>query len=100
MGYVAVSRAREDAIIYTNSIEELRGAFDRSVDKETALEATKFSLDQRQNQRDESTQDASMNRGDSGLNKSLEESALDTYEQAPATRQVAQSEEIEFEFAL
>jgi ATP-dependent exoDNAse (exonuclease V) alpha subunit len=41
MGYVAVSRAREDAIIYTNSIEELRSALDRRVDKETALEATR-----------------------------------------------------------
>jgi ATP-dependent exoDNAse (exonuclease V) alpha subunit len=40
MGYVAVSRAREDAIIYTNSIEELRSALDRRVDKETAWEAT------------------------------------------------------------
>src|SRR6266404_8072516 len=34
MGYVAVSRARENAIIYTNSNEELRGAMDRRVDKE------------------------------------------------------------------
>ncbi|MDQ6652840.1 MAG: ATP-binding domain-containing protein, partial [Acidobacteriota bacterium] len=39
MGYVAVSRAREDATIYTNSIEELRGALDRRVDKEMAVEA-------------------------------------------------------------
>src|SRR5204863_6562056 len=39
MGYVAVSRAREDAIIYANSIEELRGALDRRVDKEMAVEA-------------------------------------------------------------
>ena len=41
MGYVAVSRAREDAIIYTNSIEELRGALDRRVDKEMAIEAVR-----------------------------------------------------------
>src|SRR6185503_18508012 len=41
MGYVAVSRAREDAIIYTNSIEELRGALDRRVDKEMAVEAVR-----------------------------------------------------------
>jgi len=39
MGYVAVSRAREDAVVYTNSIEELRGALDRRVDKEMAVEA-------------------------------------------------------------
>jgi len=33
MGYVAVSRAREDAIIFTNSTEQLRAALDRNVDK-------------------------------------------------------------------
>src|SRR5260370_29221268 len=33
MGYVAVSRAREDAIIFTNSAEQLRAALGRSVDK-------------------------------------------------------------------
>src|SRR6202007_796270 len=54
MGYVAVSRAREDAIIYTNSIEELRGALDRRADKETALEATNHRIDQREHQRDQS----------------------------------------------
>ncbi|MDQ6651322.1 MAG: hypothetical protein M3Y84_01105, partial [Acidobacteriota bacterium] len=31
--------AREDATIYTNSIEELRGAMDRRVDKEMAVDA-------------------------------------------------------------
>ncbi|PYS21258.1 MAG: conjugal transfer protein [Acidobacteria bacterium] len=44
MGYVAVSRAREDAIIYTNSIEELRGALDRRVDKEMAVEVVEESM--------------------------------------------------------
>jgi ATP-dependent exoDNAse (exonuclease V) alpha subunit len=47
MGYVAVSRAREDAIIYTNSIEELRSALDRRVDKETALEGTRDTIQHR-----------------------------------------------------
>jgi ATP-dependent exoDNAse (exonuclease V) alpha subunit len=39
MGYVAISRAREDAIIFTNSADQLRAALDRSVDKEMAVEA-------------------------------------------------------------
>jgi len=52
MGYVAVSRAREDAIIYTNSIEELRSALDRRVDKETALEATRQTSEHRQELKD------------------------------------------------
>lgn len=46
VGYVAVSRAREDAVIYTNSIE-LKTALDRRVDKEMALEATQHSIERR-----------------------------------------------------
>jgi len=46
-GYVAISRAREDAIIFTNSSEQLRTALDRSVDKEMAVEALR--LDQNRN---------------------------------------------------
>lgn len=53
MGYVAVSRAREDAIIYTNSIEELRGALDRRVDKEMALEAVREADQHRQELKDQ-----------------------------------------------
>jgi len=39
MGIVAVSRAREDATIYTNSIEELRGHWIGGLIKKMALEA-------------------------------------------------------------
>ncbi|MFZ0748700.1 MAG: ATP-binding domain-containing protein, partial [Pyrinomonadaceae bacterium] len=39
MGYVAISRARHDALIYTNSVQELREALSRRVDKEMAIEA-------------------------------------------------------------
>jgi conjugative relaxase-like TrwC/TraI family protein len=53
MGYVAVSRAREDAIIYTNSIEELRSALDRRVDKETALEASRETKQHRHELKDD-----------------------------------------------
>jgi conjugative relaxase-like TrwC/TraI family protein len=53
MGYVAVSRAREDAIIYTNSIEELRGALDRRVDKEMAVEAVNQSDQHKHDLKDE-----------------------------------------------
>lgn len=53
MGYVAVSRAREDAVIYTNSIEELRSALDRRVDKEMALEATRETAEHRQELKDD-----------------------------------------------
>jgi conjugative relaxase-like TrwC/TraI family protein len=53
MGYVAVSRAREDAIIYTNSIEDLRSTLDRRVDKETALEATRETAERRHELKDD-----------------------------------------------
>ncbi len=39
MSYVAVSRAREDVVVYTNSEAELGEALDRQVDKQMALEA-------------------------------------------------------------
>jgi hypothetical protein len=65
-----------------------------------ALEATKDTVNQRQTQGEESTQKAFPNRADSDFNKSLEESALDGYAQTQATQEVAQSEEIEFEFSL
>ena len=39
MGYVAISRAREEAMIFTNSADQLRAALGRSADKEMALEA-------------------------------------------------------------
>ena len=45
MGYVAVSRAREDAIIFTNSTDQLKAALDRTVDKEMAIEALRHSHD-------------------------------------------------------
>jgi ATP-dependent exoDNAse (exonuclease V) alpha subunit len=57
MGYVAVSRAREDAIIYTDSALNLREALDRRVDKEMALDATKGSEDYTR-LREESNRDA------------------------------------------
>jgi conjugative relaxase-like TrwC/TraI family protein len=100
MGYVAVSRAREDAIIYTNSIEELRGALDRRVDKEMALEATNSSQDQRQTLHDESSHAASQNHEKSFSVKSIEEDAFDTtFEQADSASEPAQSEGMEFTLA-
>lgn len=44
MAYVAVSRARFDARLYTDSAENLSAALSRSVDKEIAVEALKESI--------------------------------------------------------
>jgi ATP-dependent exoDNAse (exonuclease V) alpha subunit len=41
MAYVAVSRAREEALIYTDSTQNLRESLNRATNKEMALEATK-----------------------------------------------------------
>jgi hypothetical protein len=56
MGYVAISRAREEALIFTNSTERLRDALDRSVDKEMAVEALRQSRDRNFLSREESEQ--------------------------------------------
>jgi len=40
MAYVAVSRAREEALIYTDSTQNLRETLNRATNKEMALEAT------------------------------------------------------------
>jgi conjugative relaxase-like TrwC/TraI family protein len=99
MGYVAVSRAREDAIIYTNSIEELRGALDRRVDKEMALEAVQVSNERRNDLRDNQNPYESQNR------KSLESSQgrePEMTEEANCDRgeiEVAEAEEMEFSLA-
>jgi ATP-dependent exoDNAse (exonuclease V) alpha subunit len=100
MGYVAVSRAREDATIYTNSIEELRGALDRRVDKEMAVEATKNSDDYARQLRKESTVDPFLHHEQPGAERGLEQDTIEIdREQADAANDVAQTEEMEFTLA-
>ncbi len=100
MGYVAVSRAREDAIIYTDSTLNLRGALDRRVDKEMALEATKSSDDYAFQLRGESAREAFLHHEQPGVEHHLDESPVENQlEQADATDDVAQSEEMEFTLA-
>lgn len=100
MGYVAVSRAREDATIYTNSIEGLRGALDRRVDKEMAVEATKNSDDYARQLRKESTVDSFLHHEQPGAERGLEQDTMEIdREQADAANDAAQSEEMEFTLA-
>jgi conjugative relaxase-like TrwC/TraI family protein len=42
--YVALSRARDEALIYTDSTQNLQEALNRGINKESALEATRESL--------------------------------------------------------
>lgn len=99
MGYVAVSRAREDAIIYTNSIEELRGALDRRVDKEMALEAVQVSNERRNELRDDQNLHESQNRASlespQGRNPEITEEA----NQNRGETEVVEAEEMEFSLA-
>jgi conjugative relaxase-like TrwC/TraI family protein len=98
MGYVAVSRAREDATIYTNSIEELRGALDRRVDKEMALEAVQLSNERRSDLHDDQNQHQSHNDRqveiEQGYVQPMNEQSNDNRNGA------AQTEEMEMEFSL
>lgn len=57
MAYVAVSRAREEALIYTDSTQNLRETLNRATNKEMALEATKSKSSGLQQDRNELTND-------------------------------------------
>ena len=57
MAYVAVSRAREEALIYTDSTQNLRETLNRATNKEMALEATKGNSRDIQQDRNELTND-------------------------------------------
>jgi conjugative relaxase-like TrwC/TraI family protein len=57
MAYVAVSRAREEALIYTDSTQNLRESLNRATNKEMALEATKSKSSDIQQDRDALTND-------------------------------------------
>src|SRR5207253_300300 len=98
MGYVAISRAREDAIIYTNSIEELRSALDRRVDKEMALEAIDASRDYLNQQRDPSADDSSLTREQHRIEDGLT-NYLDLDQERANVADIAQVEEMQFEVA-
>ncbi|MGH9968129.1 MAG: MobF family relaxase, partial [Pyrinomonadaceae bacterium] len=99
MGYVAVSRAREDATIYTNSIEELRGALDRRVDKEMALEAVQVSNERRNELRDDQNHYESQNRGSLESPQSREPALTEEANQDRGQAEVAEAEEMEFSLA-
>jgi conjugative relaxase-like TrwC/TraI family protein len=98
MGYVAVSRAREDAIIYTNSIEELRGALDRRVDKEMAFEAHRESEQHRQELKNDQGMDdrekLESQQMDDGYAQDLMKDSNNR------TADAIETEEMEFEFNL
>jgi hypothetical protein len=57
MAYVAVSRAREEALIYTDSTQNLRETLNRATNKEMAFEATKSKSSSYQRDRNELTND-------------------------------------------
>ena len=55
--YVALSRARDEALIYTDSAQNLRDSLSRSTNKESAQEAIRESLLDRKRDRPDSTRD-------------------------------------------
>jgi ATP-dependent exoDNAse (exonuclease V) alpha subunit len=99
MGYVAISRAREDATIYTNSIEELRGALDRRVDKEMALEAVQVSNERRNELRDDQNPYESQNRGSLESQQGRDHEMTEEANQDRGEAEVAEAEEMEFSLA-
>jgi ATP-dependent exoDNAse (exonuclease V) alpha subunit len=99
MGYVAVSRAREDAIIFTNSLQELREALDRRVDKNMALDAMRYGPDQTGPLREESAHDSSLHHEQSRAERRSDQAITNDHGQLNATNDVAQTEEMEFDLA-
>ncbi|MGZ5435648.1 MAG: ATP-dependent DNA helicase, partial [Pyrinomonadaceae bacterium] len=98
MGYVAISRAREDAIIYTNSIVDLREALDRRVDKEMALDATRHRDNYSSQLRQESEHDPSLRHEQPATEYGSDQGPMENdLEQSNCINNVAQPEEIEFE---
>ena len=92
-GYVAVSRAREDAMIFTNSAEQLRAALDRSVDKEMAVEAVRQSRDRDTLSREWERPGSSLEESTTqGLDHSMSNSGENNHGDGPAA-----GEEIELE---
>src|SRR2546423_2975064 len=98
MGYVAVSRAREDAIIYTNSIEELRSALDRRVDKEMAVEAVHQAEQHKHDFKDEQNPYEGRNRESLEVDQGYEQDMTDQSNGDRAAEAI-ETEEVEFEFA-
>jgi conjugative relaxase-like TrwC/TraI family protein len=97
MGYVAVSRAREDAIIYTNSIEELRGALDRRVDKEMAVEAVNQANQHKHDFKEEQTPYEGLNQESLEVDQGYQRDMNDESHNHAA--EAIEIEEMEFELA-
>jgi conjugative relaxase-like TrwC/TraI family protein len=97
MGYVAVSRAREDATIYTNSIEELRGALDRRVDKEMAVEAVDQANQHKHDLKDEQNPYGGENREALEIDQGYEQDMNDQSNNRAA--EAIETEEMEFSFS-
>jgi conjugative relaxase-like TrwC/TraI family protein len=98
MGYVAVSRAREDAIIYTNSIEELRGALDRRVDKEMAVEAVHQADQYKHDLKDEQNPYDGENRESLEVDQGYAQDMTDQSNDNRAAEAI-ETEEMEFSFS-
>src|SRR5437773_10791969 len=98
MGYVAVSRAREDAIIYTNSIEELRGALDRRVDKEMAVEVGQQGTQPQHELKDQQNPHEGENRESLEVDQGYEQDMNDRSNNRAA--EAIETEEMEFSMSL
>jgi ATP-dependent exoDNAse (exonuclease V) alpha subunit len=94
MGYVAVSRAREDAIVFTDSIQNLRTTLDRRVDKEMALEAMRPAEERAPPNQEEQIREAFFGSERNEVNPVFER------ETANAAEENANAEEMEMEFSL
>src|SRR6266849_3207716 len=98
MGYVAVSRAREDVIIFTNSADQLRAALDRTTDKEMAVEALRQSQDRNPLSREEWERLLSPTNREVSAEQSFDQGPLGNSGEDISGDERAAGEEIELQF--
>ena len=95
MAYVALSRARDEALIYTDSVPNLRETLSRAADKEMALEATDNSREKKQ-ERDDLTNNPLAPHNLPHAEHSLDQNTIHIEAtQAQAAELAADAEEIE-----
>ena len=97
MGYVAVSRDREEAVIFTNSADQLRAALDRNVNKEMAIEAVRQNSAQDALSREEWERLVSPTNSEASAEQSFEQGSVSTASERNENER-ATGEEIEVDF--
>jgi hypothetical protein len=101
MAYVALSRARDEALIYTDSVPSLRETLSRAADKEMALEATRGNSRDKQQHCEDLTNDSLAAQEQHFIERSLNQSTTEIdATRVEATELAVETEDTELAAAL